>query len=426
MVTYQELKRFVGRLFRQPIHEENDDDIVVKLPNFGYSEKVEENTLTIFDSELKELYHKVTGFSSNNLEFFSTQNYEVAIDFDAPRIRRYQYPIIAEDISNGIRYTLGYPSIEYCIFLLLKLIESPNNHNIFSVYSRLRRISSYLLYDNEEKITFETILSKMINELSLKIETIEPTEFDDFRVYKTSFEFQFMYRSGFPLIEFIDVDNMFHLSPTIRNRIDIKQLDTPPQRHYAKDVVDYYKQALASTDPYIKFISFYHVMEYFYDEVFKKKMVADLRTKITHPDFVYKDDEKIYDIALFVKNRLRMDDEFGLGDERESLKYVLSEYVPIDEIKTRISAIDPDSVKYYETTKVTFCNAPAIPWSDTQGVYTQIAKRIYFIRNSLVHSKSGKNHERYKPYNDEAQLQKEIPLVKVIAELIIINSSTIL
>lgn len=63
---------------------------------------------------------------------------------------------------------------------------------------------------------------------------------------------------------------------------------------------------------------------------------------------------------------------------------------------------------------------------DTQGVYSQLAKRIYYIRNSLVHSKSGKNNERYKPYSDEMQLQKEIPLAQAIAELIIINSSSIM
>ena len=51
-------------------------------------------------------------------------------------------------------------------------------------------------------------------------------------------------------------------------------------RKYTEDVVDYYKQALASNDPYIKYISFYHVMEYFFDEVFKRKLVTDLRNKI--------------------------------------------------------------------------------------------------------------------------------------------------
>lgn len=38
-------------------------------------------------------------------------------------------------------------------------------------------------------------------------------------------------------------------------------------------------------------------------------------------------------MALFVKNRLRMNDESGQGNELESLKFVLNEYVTIDELK---------------------------------------------------------------------------------------------
>lgn len=89
---------------------------------------------------------------------------------------------------------------------------------------------------------------------------------------------------------------------------------------------------------------------------------------------------------------VRLDTE---GNELESLKYVLNEYVSVDDLKARINIIDSNALNYYQNNKVAFCNAPVIGWSDSQGVFTQLAKRIYFTRNSLVHSKSGKNKERY-------------------------------
>ena len=52
-----------------------------------------------------------------------------------------------------------------------------------------------------------------------------------------------------------------------------------------KMLLIYYKLAFSSSNPYIQYISFYHVIEYFYDEVFKKKMVNDLMGKLTQPDF---------------------------------------------------------------------------------------------------------------------------------------------
>ena len=428
MVTYFELKQYIGRLFGQRNLEDNDDDISVSLPNQGSCSDENSTSFMISNSELKALYDKVSMTSTDNLEFITQQSYEIAVNLDYPFLRRNDYPIISNDVSNGIKYTLGYPSIEYCIFLIIEIIENyKTNGRRPMLPLRLHRTMDYWnRAQNNTEVTFQTLLPQIISELSLRIDADKSTSPSDFRDYKTSFSFQFMYRSGFALIEFLDIDDIFHLNRTTRDRIDFTQLDTPPLRKYSSDVVDYYKLALSSNDPYIEYLSFYHIMEYFYDEVFKKKMVEDLRGKITHPDFVYKDDDKVYQIALFVKNRMQMDDKSGLGDERESLKYVLCEYVPIDDLKTRISLIDPNATQYYQSTKVGFCNAPIVPWGDTQGVYGQLAKRIYFTRNSLVHSKSGKNNERYKPYSDELQLQKEIPLAKAIAELIIINSSSIM
>ncbi|WP_313118646.1 hypothetical protein [Clostridioides difficile] len=290
--------------------------------------------------------------------------------------------------------------------------------------SKSRLLSTYV--KNEREFTLLNYLHLLIGEVSLKIKSTKTQSLSAFKKYKTSFIFNFMYKSQNALIEFVDIADMFNMNRFIKSRFDIDSINTPPLREYATDVVDYYKLALSSNDPYIKFISFYHVMEYFFDEVFKKRMVNNLRDKITHPDFSYKDEDKIYEIALFIKNRLRMNDELGQGNELESLKYVLSEYISIEDLKVRIDTLDSKAVQYYQNNKVPFCNAPIIGWNDTQGAFAQIAKRVYFTRNSLVHSKSGKNKERYRPYKDEKQLQMEIPLVKAIAESIIINSSKIL
>ena len=77
-------------------------------------------------------------------------------------------------------------------------------------------------------------------------------------------------------------------------------------------------------------------------------MITDLRDKITNPGFSYRDDDKIYEMALFVKNRLRMNDESGQGNELESLKFVLNEYVTIDELKNRISSMDSTAITYFK------------------------------------------------------------------------------
>lgn len=112
----------------------------------------------------------------------------------------------------------------------------------------------------------------MIGVFSLKIQNSgDHKTINQFKEMKTSFVFEFIYRARVSLVEFPDIYDMFFIKRVIHSRLDEMPIDTPPLRKYNADVVDYYKQALASNDPYIKYISFYHVMEYFYDEVFRRK-----------------------------------------------------------------------------------------------------------------------------------------------------------
>ncbi len=426
MVTYYEVKELVCRLFGYRDIEINDDDISVVMRNRHLSGS--DYSFVIKNEELKEIYDRTCQVNDNGLEMFTGYRYEVAIDVDYPMMRRQEFPILSNDEENHIKYEIGFCSIEYCIYLLCMIIEKSHQENKRRVVlpMKLRRVidGRFIMEENEE-LDWKRVLTQGLRELSIKIYDENANNIEKFRIKKVAYIFEFMYKSERAVLEYTDLEDMFPIRGFQRNIVDIATVETIPHREYINDVVDYYRLAFSSTDPYIKFISFYHVMEYFYDEVFKKKIVADLMGKITHPDFSYKNEDKVYEIATFVKNRMRMNDESGQGDELESLKYVLKEYINIEQLKDKLKQIDLESISYYQNNKVLFCKAPAIPWNDAEGVYTQIAKRIYFTRNALIHSKSGKNRERYRPYKDEKSLQKEIPLVRVIAEMIIINSSRI-
>ena len=57
----------------------------------------------------------------------------------------------------------------------------------------------------------------------------------------------------------------------------------------------------------------------------------------------------------------------------------------------------------------------------------KLAGRIYKTRNSLVHSKSNefklKEKGIYRPFADKNDLEKEIPIMKYIAEVLIIKTA---
>ena len=436
MASFIETKILLGRILGIRDFEE-DADFTIDLNNWRYSghkysgESDSPKQFVITNAEMQAVYDAVSAKQSEGLELHSATSYEIAVDLDPYMTRQQDVSLTHEDTANRLLYELGKPTVEYCFYLLISFLDA--NESFKTRYRNppmrfMRPVEPRALRDEQGNISLTTILQAIVGEVTLKISTSngKGSLLTQFRKYKTAFLFEFMYKSNIATIEYGSVDDIFYRSVSTRERADISQMDAPPAREYTADVVDYYRLALSSRDPYIKYLSFYHIMEYFFDEVFKKKMIADLKDKITHPDFSYKNDEKIYDVARFIKNRWRMNDESGQGDELESLKFVLNEYISISDLRARINAIDPSALSYYQGSKVPFCDAPMIGWNDSQGAITQIAKRVYYTRNALVHSKSGKNKERYRPYKDEKQLQNEIPLAKAIAEMIIINSSKII
>lgn len=429
MVTYYELKDLICRVFGNRQDEIDDSDLVLTIRGLHYSEPKTEFILK--NDELKEIFEKVNSAQIHGLELLVEHKYEVAVEIDRPIIHTMEFPQVSLDKENNIEYQIGLCSVEYCVFLLITLIEKSKQQNKRRVIlpTKFRRGYPYQIdNENDEKeLDWKDILIRNMREFSIKIITPNYSSLEKNRKRKEAYVFEFIYKTEQVVGEYADIEDILPTLEMGRRMADSvpNTIETIPRREYISDVVDYYRLAFSSADPYIKYISFYHIMEYFYDEVYKRKILADLINKITHPDFSYKDEEKVYEIATFVKNRMHMNDESGQGDELESLKYVLKEYVDIEQLKNKLNSIDQDSIMFYQSNKVAFCKAPTIPWNDSEGVYNQIARRIYYTRNSLIHSKSGKNRERYKPYKDEKELQKEIPLVRVIAEMIIINSSKI-
>lgn len=429
MVTYYELKDLICRVFGNRQDEIDDSDLVLTIRGLHYSEPKTEFILK--NDELKEIFEKVNSAQIHGMELLVEHKYEVAVEIDRPIIHTMEFPQVSLDKENNIEYQIGLCSVEYCVFLLITLIEKSKQQNKRRVIlpTKFRRGYPYQIdNENDEKeLDWKDILIRNMREFSIKIITPNYSSLEKNRKRKEAYVFEFIYKTEQVVGEYADIEDILPTLEMGRRMADSvpNTIETIPRREYISDVVDYYRLAFSSADPYIKYISFYHIIEYFYDEVYKRKIVADLINKITHPDFSYKDEEKVYEIATFVKNRMHMNDESGQGDELESLKYVLKEYVDIEQLKNKLNSIDQDSIMFYQSNKVAFCKAPTIPWNDSEGVYNQIARRIYYTRNSLIHSKSGKNRERYKPYKDEKELQKEIPLVRVIAEMIIINSSKI-
>jgi hypothetical protein len=67
----------------------------------------------------------------------------------------------------------------------------------------------------------------------------------------------------------------------------------------------------------------------------------------------------------------------------------------------------------------------AIRGADEEGARSAIAKGIYKVRNALVHAKEGEL-PKYAPFAHDDELTREIPLMRFIAEQIVIEHGMVL
>lgn len=161
--------------------------------------------------------------------------------------------------------------------------------------------------------------------------------------------------------------------------------------------------------------------------MFYEKIVTEIREELTSPRFSPRRDKDINKLVKFIKKKIRLDNEHELiKNESEALKFTLIKYVNVEKLLDGLNEMNSGIIDYYTNTNVSFSNGSKINFSlEDEKIYKQISNRIYKTRNAVIHSKSDEK-ERYMPFKHEGQLLKEIPLLQIIAEEIIISTSEML
>ena len=103
------MDRDISPQFQQSRHSATQDD-PSKIP-------------VIKGVELKELYEKVDKMNIENAVLYDSESYEVAVNIG----RAHGTGKGIKDKNNSISYTVGEPSCEYCMFLLMQLSKMDDN-----------------------------------------------------------------------------------------------------------------------------------------------------------------------------------------------------------------------------------------------------------------------------------------------------------
>lgn len=111
----------------------------------------------------------------------------------------------------------------------------------------------------------------------------------------------------------------------------------------------------------------------------------------------------------------------------EALELTLKKYVNLNNLKEKINEYDDKLISFYKERQVSFSkgNPVNLDSNDEKQIYSNLASRIYQTRNALVHSKDT-DKSKYLPFKHDKILMKEVPLMRFIAEDIIIQTSQLI
>ena len=198
-----------------------------------------------------------------------------------------------------------------------------------------------------------------------------------------------------------------------------------PFKEYNVELLNYYKQAQTSEMPVLQYLAYYHIIEFFYLSISEQNMFEQIKQQVASPMFSANNEESLKLLYQTFKKISKTQKEEDVWDERNALLLCLKKFVSdLSLLKSAINSIQTNALNYYKENEVSFADeAKAINWNlQDNDIYTLIRNRIYSVRNAIVHSKDGEK-SRYKPFKHDKELNKEIPLIRAVAEFVIIYSA---
>lgn len=344
------------------------------------------------------------------------------------RNRRTPMRIGPEDLSlddphSGLSYKLGTPSDTYICYLCLKLTEGANHR-------QMRFGPSPMMLDRAQResgsFSVFDLLRLVLRSWTLTIRSDTPQTRIAWKHYSEAFFFHMAYSLDMPLMPDRNLTELVRparISGMRRARIaDL----VAPQRHYAADLVYHYQLGVSAESPMLEYISYYHVAEHWFESIYQDDLVEQVQLAITSPAFSYKRKKDLRDLIRKISRAVQLRDDQLVINELVALRLTLTRYVEIGQLASDLQAFDDTLLDYYSEQVVSFCGGDTVSFrgSEPSDVLKALSSRIYKTRNALVHSKEGLKG-RFIPFTNDRDLLPEIPLIRFIAEQIIMATSSI-
>jgi hypothetical protein len=188
-----------------------------------------------------------------------------------------------------------------------------------------------------------------------------------------------------------------------------------PLRTYHHELVAYYQMALGGESLILSYLALYKILEYFFTGASEHLLHEKIKEQLIAPDFSHTKVGKLRDLAKTIR---KFDQKM---DERRMLQTVFEQYIEKEALRIWFEEFDKENSAYFTTERELFGEPSRVDTSDNQ-LFPTVGARIYHIRNALVHNKEGEV-SRFIPFSGQEKiLANEVPLLRRIAEELILKS----
>lgn len=413
-----------NRLFRDKLQYTYDAEKITY--------KINEKEYIYTKNEFENLKNKTAQAFYQPCSLITNYQYECLVDIPETDFRRgfstsFEDKLMSTsiiDTENEITYSFKEASDEL-IYHILTTYEN----------GRISLKMPYSMFENrcanlENKSFFNILRLIMRLPFAIFVQCNKPMSKEKILSFTKSHLFNLAYNLDLVLKPITSPDVLFP-KRTFQNVRRVHNIDElmPPKLSYANELTEQYYMSLTSSDPFVKFIGFYHILEYFFEDVYNEDLLKNIQDILQHPRFSSKRKKDIIKLIDIIKKKNHQNKEDFQGSELEALELTIKKYVNLAELIQDLSTYDSSVIDYYCNHEITFSKGDSVNLHDLSNdkLPKKLAARIYKTRNALVHNKSNEARlsERglYKPFKDKEELSKEIPLMRFLAESIIVNSS---
>lgn len=318
---------------------------------------------------------------------------------------------------DDYKFKIGSPSTQ----LLLSTLFNLSNGNGYSArntfFENYEKNAKYFNEELDRYDTIEQIKSLADKLISVKVECSN-CSYETLRKLAKSYlyELNSSFGEAFTTVE-VSVYDLFrsnqHYGP-IRKKYDEI---SAPEKIYDDAILSYYQRAISTNNIEFQFLSFYQIIEYFYDIYFIDEMSSKLLAKHSKTPLDINDNEFRSKIISDVVK------EYKRQNEKESFKGVLKANIRSKEdFRNRVNTVDDSLFNYLKEQWPGFLDLGSINYDllSIEEFISKLSMRIYRIRNEVTHKKSQKT--KYIPQQHERYLLHETRLIQIIVELIIENN----